>query len=94
MAFYHETMTKNAINLNVLNTVNSQMAIKAHASLRYVKWINPLLKAIAFGLTVGKMSPANIEKVMKRLQGFFKTAVALATTAISIYIGLMGIIGS
>ena len=37
MAFYHETMTKNAINLNVLNTVNSQMAIKAHASLRYVK---------------------------------------------------------
>jgi hypothetical protein len=31
---------------------------------------------------------------MKRLQGFFGTGVALATTAISIYTGLKGIIGS
>ena len=38
------------------------------------------------------MSPANIEKIMKRLQGFFGTAVALTTTALSIYTGLKGIV--
>ena len=66
----------------------------AKQSRRRAAPINPLLKAIASGFSDGKMSPANIEKVMKRLQGFFKTAVALATTAISIYTGLKGIIGS
>jgi hypothetical protein len=70
------------------------MAYFAQQSKRRTIPINPLLKAIAAGLTDGKMSPANIEKVMKRLQGFFGTAVALATTAISIYTGLKGIIGS
>ena len=70
------------------------MAYFAKQSRRRAAPINPLLKAIASGLTDGKMSPANIEKVMKRLQGFFGTAVALATTAISIYTGLKGIIGS
>jgi hypothetical protein len=53
---------------------------------------NPLLKAIASGLADGKMSPSNIEAVMNRLHGFFGTAVALATTAISTYTGLKGII--
>ena len=70
------------------------MAYFAQQSKRRTIPINPLLKAIAAGLTDGKMSPANIEKVMKRLQGFFGTAVALATTAISIYTGFKGIIGS
>ena len=70
------------------------MAFIARQSKRRSSTISPLLKAIASGLSDGKMSPANIEAVMKRLQGFFGTAVALATTAISIYTGLKGIIGS
>lgn len=70
------------------------MAFIAKQSKRRASPINPLLKAIASGLSDGKMSPANIEALMKRLQGFFGTAVALTTTAISIYTGLKGIIGS
>lgn len=70
------------------------MAFIARQSKRRASPINPLLKAIASGLSDGKMSPANIEALMKRLQGFFGTAVALTTTAVSIYTGLKGIIGS
>jgi len=70
------------------------MAYIAAQSKRRAGSVNPLLKAVISGLSDGKMSPANIEKVMKRLQGFFGTAVALTTTAISIYTGLKGIIGS
>lgn len=69
-------------------------AFFAKQSRRRATPINPLLKAIASGLTDGKISTSNIETLMKRLQGFFGTAVALATTGISIYTGLKGIVGN
>ena len=68
-------------------------AFFARQSRRRSTPINPLIKAIASGLSDGKISASNIETLMKRLQGFFGTGVALATTAISIYTGLKGIIG-
>ncbi len=70
------------------------MAYAAAQRKKRTASINPLLKVVISSLSDGKMSPANIEKIMKRLQGFFGTAVALTTTAISIYTGLKGIIGS
>ena len=44
-------------------------------------------------LTAVQLSASNIETLMRRLQGFFGTGVALTTTAITIYTGLKGIIG-
>lgn len=70
------------------------MAYFSKQNSRRMTPVNPLLKAVISSLSDIKMSPANIEKVMKRLQGFFGAAVALVTTAISIYTGLKGIIGS
>jgi hypothetical protein len=70
------------------------MAYAAAQRKRRATSVNPFLKILISGLSDGKMSPANIEKIMKRLQGFFGTAVALTTTALSIYTGLKGIIGS
>lgn len=55
--------------------------------------VSPFMKAIASGLGEGKMSPSNIYTVMKTLQEYGATVIALGTTALSIYTGLKGIIG-
>ncbi|QWD99981.1 hypothetical protein FD967_08050 [Polynucleobacter sp. JS-Mosq-20-D10] len=55
--------------------------------------INPFLKAVVTGLGEGQISPSNLHGLMKKLQEYGGTIVALGTTAVSIYTGLKGIIG-
>jgi len=61
--------------------------------LRRSASINPVLRAVATGLGEGKLSPSNLYLLMKNLQEYGATIIALATTALSIYTGLKGIIG-
>jgi hypothetical protein len=56
--------------------------------------ITPFMKAVADGLGDGKVSPGNVFIIMKTLQEYGGTVVALGTTALSIYTGLKGIVGS
>lgn len=55
--------------------------------------ISPFMKAVAAGLEDGRISPSSIHSIMKTLQEYGGTIVALGTTALSIYTGLKGIIG-
>jgi hypothetical protein len=55
--------------------------------------INPFLKAVVTGLGEGRISPTSLHGLMKNLQEYGGTIVALGTTAVSIYTGLKGIIG-
>jgi hypothetical protein len=55
--------------------------------------INPFLKAVVNGLGEGRISPTSLHGLMKKLQEYGGTIVALGTTAVSIYTGLKGIIG-
>lgn len=55
--------------------------------------ISPFMKAVATGLGDGRISSSNIHAIMKTLQDYGGTIVALGTTALSIYTGLKGIIG-
>jgi hypothetical protein len=55
--------------------------------------INPFLKAVVTGLGEGRISPTGLHGLMKKLQEYGGTVVALGTTAVSIYTGLKGIIG-
>ena len=52
------------------------------------------MKAVANGLGDGKISPSNIYTIMKTLQDYGATVIALGTTALSLYTGLKGIIGN
>jgi hypothetical protein len=61
---------------------------------RRTKVINPLINAVSSGFSDGRLSPSNIHAIMKALQEYGGTIVALGTTALSIYTGLKGIIGS
>ena len=56
--------------------------------------INPFLKAVVNGLGQGRISPTSLHGLMKKLQEYGGTIVALGTTAVSIYTGLKGIIGN
>jgi len=56
--------------------------------------INPMLLAVATGLGEGKLSPSNLYLLMKNLQEYGATIIALGTTVLSIYTGLKGIIGN
>lgn len=56
--------------------------------------ISPFMKAVATGLGGGQISPSNIHSIMKTLQDYGGTIVALGTTALSIYTGLKSILGS
>ena len=56
--------------------------------------ISPFMKAVATSLGDGKISPTNIYTIMKSLQDYGATIMALGTTALSLYTGLKGIIGS
>jgi hypothetical protein len=56
--------------------------------------INPMLRAVATGLGEGKLSPSNLYLLMKNLQEYGATFIALGTTALSIYTGLKGILGN
>lgn len=55
--------------------------------------INPFLKAVVAGLGEGRISPTSLHGLMKKLQEYGGTIVALGTTAVSIYTGLKGIVG-
>ena len=55
--------------------------------------INPFLKTVVAGLGEGRISPTSLHGLMKNLQEYGGTIVALGTTAVSIYTGLKGIIG-
>jgi hypothetical protein len=54
--------------------------------------INPFLKAVVTGLGEGRISPTGLHGLMKKLQEYGGTIVALGTTGVSIYTGLKGII--
>jgi len=56
--------------------------------------ISPFMKAVASGLGDGRISPSNIYTIMKTLQDYGATVIALGTTALSLYTGLKGILGS
>jgi hypothetical protein len=56
--------------------------------------ISPFMKAVASGLGDGRISPSNIYTIMKTLQDYGATVIALGTTALSLYTGLKGIVGS
>lgn len=56
--------------------------------------ISPFMKAVATGIGDGRISPSNIHAIMKTLQDYGGTIVALGTTMLSIYTGLKGILGS
>jgi len=56
--------------------------------------ISPFMKAVAAGIGEGRMSPSNIYTIMKTLQDYGATVIALGTTALSLYTGLKGIVGS
>lgn len=53
--------------------------------------INPMLRAAETGLGEGKLSPGNLYILMKNIQEYGATVVALGTTALSIYTGLKGL---
>lgn len=55
--------------------------------------ISPFMKAVADGIGDGKISPGNVYTIMKTLQEYGGTIIALGTTALSIYTGLKGIVG-
>jgi hypothetical protein len=56
--------------------------------------ISPFMKAVAAGIGEGRMSPSNIYTIMKTLQDYGATVIALGTTGLSLYTGLKGIVGS
>lgn len=56
--------------------------------------ISPFMKAVADGIGEGRISPGNVYTIMKTLQEYGGTIVALGTTALSIYTGLKGIVGA
>ncbi len=56
--------------------------------------LSPFMKAVASGLGDGKISPSNVYTIMKTLQDYGATIIALGTTALSLYTGLKGIIGN
>lgn len=55
--------------------------------------VSPFMRAVAMGLEDGNLSPNNIYTILKTLQDYGATIVALGTTALSIYTGLKGVIG-
>ena len=61
---------------------------------RKAAMINPLIKAMALGLGEGRVSPSTLYGAMKKLHEYGGTAIALGTTAVSIYTGLKGFIGN
>lgn len=54
---------------------------------------NAWVQVIVNGLADGKLSPEALQKIMHKVNEFGGTAVALGTTAISIYTGLKGVLG-
>ena len=75
------------------------MLLGNFAYLQRQKWIksaliNPLIKVVLTGSKDGRLSPQNSLIIMKTLHEYGGTIVALGTTALSIYTGLKGIVGS
>ena len=62
--------------------------------LEYSASIAPLLTALALGLGEGRVSPSTLYGAMKKLHEYGGMAIALGTTAVSIYTGLKGFIGN
>jgi hypothetical protein len=70
------------------------VAYTSEQRYRRTKTISPLINVVAAGLSDGQLSPRSIHGIMKALQEYGGTIVALGTTALSIYTGLKGMIGS
>jgi hypothetical protein len=64
--------------------------LRRHRSER--ERVSPWLAAIISGLGDGKLSPEALRKIMQNINQFGSTAVALGTTAVSIYTGLKSIL--
>lgn len=71
-----------------------RVAYASKQRFRRASMISPFMKALATGLGDGKLTPNNVFTIMKKLQEYGGMIVALGTTAISIYTGLKGIVGS
>ena len=52
---------------------------------------NPLLRGLVSQMSEGKLSPEAVQQIMKKLESFGGTLVALGTTAMSIYTGLKSV---
>jgi len=70
--------------------LGSMSYLRQHRSER--QQINPWLAAILTGFGDGKLSPDRLRMVMQNLDQFGSAAVALCTTAVSIYTGLKSIL--
>ena len=68
------------------------MQYKKRHSVSKLK-MNPWVAAAMLGLGDGRLSPETLQKMMHKVNEFGSTAVALATTAISVYTGLKGFLG-
>ena len=53
---------------------------------------SPFLKMLVMQFSEGKLSPDAIQQIIKKLEGFGSTALALGATATSIYTGLKGLL--
>ncbi|MBU3724705.1 MAG: hypothetical protein FGM18_04225 [Burkholderiaceae bacterium] len=54
--------------------------------------VSPWAALLAAGLGDGKLSPETVQKLMRKINEFGGTAVALGSTAMSIYTGLKGVL--
>ena len=55
--------------------------------------INPFVKIMVNIFADGKLSPQTMHELMKKVNDYGSTIVALGTTAVSIYTGLKAVIG-
>lgn len=54
--------------------------------------VSPWVAAVVAGLGDGKLTPETLQKLMRTINEFGGTAIALGTTAMSIYTGLKGVL--
>lgn len=73
----------------LLGTLSFIRRMRTHRQQANNAWV----QAVVSGLADGKLSPDALQKIMHKVNEFGGTAVALGTTAISIYTGLKGVLG-
>jgi hypothetical protein len=73
----------------LLGTLSFMRRMRTYRQQANNAWVQALVK----GLADGKLSPEALQKIMQKVNEFGGAAVALGTTAISIYTGLKGVLG-
>jgi hypothetical protein len=73
----------------LLGTLSFIRRMRTHRQQANNAWV----QGVVSGLADGKLSPDAVQKIMHKVNEFGGTAVALGTTAISIYTGLKGVLG-